>query len=186
MSILCNIICLDDTKERFLWMSVLTGIDILYTGSQKVLNAPPGTAPISFSERAWWGLYTPHMPASNRLRFSCKVVLKLNSSTARRYSTGGQSPCHSFWIWVGSQTTGDVMASCQECKTFLSPADRNTAFIFSYTYMHNSCTLLCLIHFLSAGITTQVQSLPSTHWGRAWLSLLKRWDMLQSHILILP
>lgn len=28
-------------------------IDVLYTGSQKVLNAPPGTAPISFSERAW-------------------------------------------------------------------------------------------------------------------------------------
>uniref|UniRef100_A0A8C2H5U7 Alanine--glyoxylate aminotransferase n=2 Tax=Cyprinus carpio TaxID=7962 RepID=A0A8C2H5U7_CYPCA len=28
------------------------GIDIMYTGSQKVLNAPPGTAPISFSERA--------------------------------------------------------------------------------------------------------------------------------------
>ncbi|XP_068599458.1 alanine--glyoxylate and serine--pyruvate aminotransferase a [Brachionichthys hirsutus] len=27
-------------------------IDIVYTGSQKVLNAPPGTAPISFSERA--------------------------------------------------------------------------------------------------------------------------------------
>ncbi|XP_047442085.1 alanine--glyoxylate and serine--pyruvate aminotransferase a [Mugil cephalus] len=27
-------------------------IDILYTGSQKVLNAPPGTAPISFNERA--------------------------------------------------------------------------------------------------------------------------------------
>lgn len=29
-------------------------IDILYTGSQKALNAPPGTAPISFNERAWW------------------------------------------------------------------------------------------------------------------------------------
>ncbi|XP_063298476.1 alanine--glyoxylate aminotransferase isoform X2 [Pelobates fuscus] len=28
------------------------GIDILYSGSQKVLNAPPGTAPISFSEAA--------------------------------------------------------------------------------------------------------------------------------------
>uniref|UniRef100_A0A8C3XKY3 Alanine--glyoxylate aminotransferase n=1 Tax=Chelydra serpentina TaxID=8475 RepID=A0A8C3XKY3_CHESE len=28
------------------------GIDILYSGSQKVLNAPPGSAPISFSERA--------------------------------------------------------------------------------------------------------------------------------------
>ncbi|KAE8604530.1 hypothetical protein XENTR_v10014735 [Xenopus tropicalis] len=28
------------------------GIDILYSGSQKVLNAPPGTAPISFSETA--------------------------------------------------------------------------------------------------------------------------------------
>lgn len=34
-------------------MFVFAGIDILYTGSQKVLNAPPGTAPISFSERAW-------------------------------------------------------------------------------------------------------------------------------------
>uniref|UniRef100_A0A8C0HB28 Alanine--glyoxylate aminotransferase n=1 Tax=Chelonoidis abingdonii TaxID=106734 RepID=A0A8C0HB28_CHEAB len=28
------------------------GIDILYSGSQKVLNAPPGSAPISFSEQA--------------------------------------------------------------------------------------------------------------------------------------
>ncbi|KAL4630703.1 serine-pyruvate aminotransferase-like [Arapaima gigas] len=28
------------------------GIDILYTGSQKVLSSPPGTAPISFSNRA--------------------------------------------------------------------------------------------------------------------------------------
>uniref|UniRef100_F7FCX7 Alanine--glyoxylate aminotransferase n=2 Tax=Monodelphis domestica TaxID=13616 RepID=F7FCX7_MONDO len=28
------------------------GIDILYSGSQKALNSPPGTAPISFSERA--------------------------------------------------------------------------------------------------------------------------------------
>ncbi|KAF3858253.1 hypothetical protein F7725_011454 [Dissostichus mawsoni] len=28
-------------------------IDILYTGSQKALNAPPGTAPISFNDRAW-------------------------------------------------------------------------------------------------------------------------------------
>uniref|UniRef100_A0A674MEY5 Alanine--glyoxylate aminotransferase n=1 Tax=Takifugu rubripes TaxID=31033 RepID=A0A674MEY5_TAKRU len=29
-------------------------IDILYTGSQKALNAPPGTAPISFNDRAWY------------------------------------------------------------------------------------------------------------------------------------
>ena len=28
------------------------GIDVLYTGSQKVLSAPPGTAPISFSAQA--------------------------------------------------------------------------------------------------------------------------------------
>lgn len=27
-------------------------IDVLYSGSQKVLSAPPGSAPISFSERA--------------------------------------------------------------------------------------------------------------------------------------
>jgi len=29
------------------------GIDVLYTGSQKVLGAPPGLTPISFSQRAW-------------------------------------------------------------------------------------------------------------------------------------
>ena len=28
------------------------GIDVIYTGSQKVLSCPPGTAPISFSEKA--------------------------------------------------------------------------------------------------------------------------------------
>jgi alanine-glyoxylate transaminase/serine-glyoxylate transaminase/serine-pyruvate transaminase len=27
-------------------------IDVIYTGSQKVLGVPPGTAPISFSDRA--------------------------------------------------------------------------------------------------------------------------------------
>uniref|UniRef100_A0A3Q3VZV7 Alanine--glyoxylate aminotransferase n=1 Tax=Mola mola TaxID=94237 RepID=A0A3Q3VZV7_MOLML len=36
-----------------LYMDQQGSIDILYTGSQKVLNAPPGTAPISFSDRAW-------------------------------------------------------------------------------------------------------------------------------------
>ena len=29
-----------------------TGIDVAYSGSQKVIGAPPGTAPISFSQRA--------------------------------------------------------------------------------------------------------------------------------------
>lgn len=28
------------------------GIDVLYSGSQKVLNAPPGTSLISFSDKA--------------------------------------------------------------------------------------------------------------------------------------
>ena len=28
------------------------GIDAIYTGSQKALSCPPGTAPISFSEKA--------------------------------------------------------------------------------------------------------------------------------------
>ena len=28
------------------------GIDVIYTGSQKVLGVPPGLAPISFSEKA--------------------------------------------------------------------------------------------------------------------------------------
>ncbi|CAB1323763.1 unnamed protein product, partial [Coregonus sp. 'balchen'] len=38
------------------------GIDILYTGSQKVLNAPPGTTSISFSERAWLPRVTSIVP----------------------------------------------------------------------------------------------------------------------------
>lgn len=28
------------------------GVDVVYSGSQKVLSSPPGTAPISFSPRA--------------------------------------------------------------------------------------------------------------------------------------
>uniref|UniRef100_A0A3P9NID2 Alanine--glyoxylate aminotransferase n=1 Tax=Poecilia reticulata TaxID=8081 RepID=A0A3P9NID2_POERE len=36
---------------QFLWTNKVE-IDILYTGSQKALNAPPGTAPISFNDRA--------------------------------------------------------------------------------------------------------------------------------------
>uniref|UniRef100_A0A8C7ZX88 Alanine--glyoxylate aminotransferase n=1 Tax=Oryzias sinensis TaxID=183150 RepID=A0A8C7ZX88_9TELE len=32
-------------------------IDILYTGSQKALNAPPGTAPISFNDRACYKMF---------------------------------------------------------------------------------------------------------------------------------
>ena len=28
------------------------GIDVIYTGSQKVLSCPPGTCPISFSDKA--------------------------------------------------------------------------------------------------------------------------------------
>lgn len=31
----------------------LIGIDVLYTGSQKCLGAPPGISPISFSDRAY-------------------------------------------------------------------------------------------------------------------------------------
>ncbi|XP_008052438.1 serine--pyruvate aminotransferase [Carlito syrichta] len=34
------------------------GIDVLYTGAQKVLNGPPGTSPISFSDKAKNKIYT--------------------------------------------------------------------------------------------------------------------------------
>lgn len=44
--------------------------------------------------------------------------LKVNLSTAKKSSAEGQSLCHFTWIWVGWQTTGDVMESHQECKTF--------------------------------------------------------------------
>uniref|UniRef100_A0A4W6EUY4 Alanine--glyoxylate aminotransferase n=1 Tax=Lates calcarifer TaxID=8187 RepID=A0A4W6EUY4_LATCA len=50
------------------------GIDILYTGSQKVLNAPPGTAPISFSERACQKIFNRRTkPVSFFLDLSCLV-----------------------------------------------------------------------------------------------------------------
>ena len=32
--------------------SLSAGVDVVYSGSQKVLSAPPSTAPISFSPRA--------------------------------------------------------------------------------------------------------------------------------------
>uniref|UniRef100_A0AAQ4QP83 Alanine--glyoxylate aminotransferase n=1 Tax=Gasterosteus aculeatus aculeatus TaxID=481459 RepID=A0AAQ4QP83_GASAC len=50
MHVLSCLVFFCHTKIYF--VVVFSGIDILYTGSQKVLNAPPGTAPISFSERA--------------------------------------------------------------------------------------------------------------------------------------
>ncbi|XP_040896123.1 alanine--glyoxylate and serine--pyruvate aminotransferase a [Toxotes jaculatrix] len=47
-------------------------IDILYTGSQKVLNAPPGTAPISFSQRACQKIFNRRTkPVSFFLDLSC-------------------------------------------------------------------------------------------------------------------
>lgn len=36
------------------------GIDVAYSGSQKVIGAPPGTAPISFGPRA---RYMGHLPS---------------------------------------------------------------------------------------------------------------------------
>uniref|UniRef100_A0A4W5RNV2 Alanine--glyoxylate aminotransferase n=1 Tax=Hucho hucho TaxID=62062 RepID=A0A4W5RNV2_9TELE len=48
---LCLVDCVASMGGVPLYMDK-QGIDILYSGSQKVLNAPPGTAPISFSERA--------------------------------------------------------------------------------------------------------------------------------------
>ena len=36
---------------RMCWI-LFVEIDAIYTGAQKVLSAPPGVSPISFSERA--------------------------------------------------------------------------------------------------------------------------------------
>ena len=36
------------------------GIDVAYSGSQKVIGAPPGTAPISFGQKA---RYVGHLPS---------------------------------------------------------------------------------------------------------------------------
>ena len=37
-------------NDLFLWF--ISEIDVVYAGGQKVLNAPPGASPISFSDRA--------------------------------------------------------------------------------------------------------------------------------------
>jgi alanine-glyoxylate transaminase/serine-glyoxylate transaminase/serine-pyruvate transaminase len=42
-------------------------IDVLYSGSQKALSAPPGTSPISFSARAWYSVAVWCLPAACRL-----------------------------------------------------------------------------------------------------------------------
>lgn len=95
------------------FMFICAGIDILYTGSQKVLNAPPGTAPISFSERAWWERYSCFM-------VFCMFYLCSHKSNemypVRKYSTEKQSPYPSSWTWIGWLTTGDVMANHPECE----------------------------------------------------------------------
>lgn len=64
-------------------------------------------------------------------------------STARKYSTGGRSPCRSSWIWVGLQTTGDAMASQQECKTsFFSLLQTGTDYISNCGLIFsNTCTI---------------------------------------------
>uniref|UniRef100_A0A6Q2X7Q0 Alanine--glyoxylate aminotransferase n=1 Tax=Esox lucius TaxID=8010 RepID=A0A6Q2X7Q0_ESOLU len=60
------------------------GIDILYTGSQKVLNAPPGTAPISFSERAWQKVFNRKTkPVSFFLDMSSHNIPGLENSWCR-------------------------------------------------------------------------------------------------------
>ena len=41
---------IDLTKANFV---VFVEIDVLYSGSQKVLSSPPGASPISFSTAAW-------------------------------------------------------------------------------------------------------------------------------------
>ncbi|XP_043204954.1 alanine--glyoxylate aminotransferase-like isoform X2 [Amphibalanus amphitrite] len=41
------------------------GVDVVYTGSQKVLSAPPGTAPISLSENAWQKIINRKTPISS-------------------------------------------------------------------------------------------------------------------------
>lgn len=101
------------------YITIFAGIDILYTGSQKVLNAPPGTAPISFSERAWWERYSS---CSHCMCFIDHTVIKLNAFTARKYSTEKQSLCHSSWTWIGLLITGDVTTNHQECETWIKHA----------------------------------------------------------------
>ena len=41
---------LNGLNDLFLWF--ISEIDVVYAGGQKVLNAPPGASPISFSDRA--------------------------------------------------------------------------------------------------------------------------------------
>ncbi|NXS81312.1 SPYA protein, partial [Erpornis zantholeuca] len=64
-------------------------IDVLYSGSQKVLNAPPGSAPISFSERArvWRALGSDTGPSAPNCARGC-LPWGLSSLWRRRWVQG--------------------------------------------------------------------------------------------------
>nr|XP_014124315.2 serine--pyruvate aminotransferase [Zonotrichia albicollis] len=71
-------------------------IDVLYSGSQKVLNVPPGTAPISFSERAREKLLRRKTkPPSYYLDMSCLANYWGCDGEPRRYHH--TAPINSFF-----------------------------------------------------------------------------------------
>jgi len=39
-----------------MYLATILGVDIAYSGSQKVLNCPAGASPISFNERARYNI----------------------------------------------------------------------------------------------------------------------------------
>ena len=67
-------------------------IDVIYTGSQKVLGVPPGTAPISFSPRA-----VEHFKVTDGLMAACteqigKSCLEIHLASGQLNSASW--PCH--------------------------------------------------------------------------------------------
>uniref|UniRef100_A0A674J1E2 Alanine--glyoxylate aminotransferase n=1 Tax=Terrapene triunguis TaxID=2587831 RepID=A0A674J1E2_9SAUR len=76
------------------------GIDILYSGSQKVLNAPPGSAPISFSERARYH-HTAPINSFFSLREGLAILVELGLENSWKHHKE-----NSLYLCAGLQKLG--------------------------------------------------------------------------------
>ena len=79
-------------------------IDVIYTGSQKVLGVPPGTAPISFSPRAVESF-------KSRTRPPCSFYLGEGEMALWIYYLTS-IPCQTCPGWASTGTAGRTRAAC--------------------------------------------------------------------------
>lgn len=142
----------------------------MYTGSQKVLNAPPGTAPISFSERAWWDKTAPSIMWEKQISKMLFFFLFLFGKTARKYLTEGQNQSLTSWTWAGWQIIGVVMTSLYARKdhfyqalfVFCLPTQKSICSDLwsKFSIIKNNERILCIYDKVAVSVVCTVITTP--------------------------